>query len=212
MKINDTIKKWLYIGGGVLVALLFAYIAGCTSGYNKGIKYAEEHAPVIKPVDTTWFTEKETIEVEKPPIDTPVKVITKTFYIPVPDTASVGDSVAFDIPYIEAHASIPDTLDIYYHGYLDIGIDSINYSLFKTTEIITNNVTVEVAKLPKLAFNAGVAGLWYENKPNGLIYGKLTYTHGKTGYSAFGGYKTDFVGNNSPFFGVGIDITLPLIK
>ena len=193
-------------------AAIIIYLFGRVGGFNSGMRYAKEHAPKITASDTTWFTEKEIVEVTKPPIDTPTKVITKTFYYPVHDTIFAGDSIGVDIPYIEAHASIPDTLDIYYHGYLDVGIDSINYSVFKTTEIITNNVTVEVAKLPKLAFNAGLAGLWYENKPNGLIYGKLTYTHGKTGYSAFGGYKTDFVGNNSPFFGVGIDITLPLIK
>jgi hypothetical protein len=201
-------KSWLV----AVCSAIIIYLFGRVGGFNSGMRYAEEHAPKITASDTTLFTEKEIVEVSKPPIDTPTKVITKTFYYPVHDTIFAGDSIGVDIPYIEAHASIPDTLDIYYHGYLDVGIDSINYSLFKTTEIITNNVTVEVAKLPKLAFNAGLAGLWYENKPNGLIYGKLTYTHGKTGYSAFGGYKTDFVGNNSPFFGVGIDITLPLIK
>ena len=160
-------------------AAIIIYLFGRVGGFNSGMRYAKEHAPKITASDTTWFTEKEIVEVTKPPIDTPTKVITKTFYYPVHDTIFAGDSIGVDIPYIEAHASIPDTLDIYYHGYLDVGIDSINYSVFKTTEIITNNVTVEVAKLPKLAFNAGLAGLWYENKPNGLIYGKLTYTHGK---------------------------------
>lgn len=199
----------------ILIAIAFAiviYFFGRVGGYNSGIRYAEQHAQKITASDTTWFTEKETIEVEKPLIDTPTKVITKTFYIPVPDTASVGDSVGFDIPYIEAHASIPDTLDIYYHGYLDVGIDSVKYSVFKTTEVITNNISVEVAKMPKLALNFGLTGFYVSENINSCIYGKMSYTVGKTGCFVFGGYGTDFKTVGKPFFGVGVDVTIPIIK
>lgn len=201
-------KVWLI----ALCSAIIIYLLGMVGGFKSGIRYAEENAPKITASDTTWFTEKEIVEVTKPPIDTPTRVITKTFYYPVHDTIFAGDSIGVDIPYIEAHASIPDTLDIYYHGYLDVGIDSINYSVFKTTEIITNNVTVEVAKLPKLAFSVCAAGFLYNSCMNGGVYGKLVYTDRKMGYFAFGGYTTDFNGGNSPFFGAGIDVTLPLIK
>lgn len=201
-------KAWLI----ALCSAIIIYLFGRVGGFNSGMRYANEHAPKITASDTTWFTEKEIVEVTKPPIDTPTRVITKTFYYPVHDTIFAGDSIGVDIPYIEAHASIPDTLDIYYHGYLDVGIDSINYSLFKTTEIVTNNITVEVAKMPKLAFSVGAAGFSYNSCMNGGVYGKLVYTDRKMGYFAFGGYTTDFNEGNSPFFGAGIEVTLPLIK
>lgn len=196
-------KKWQIITIGALLLLIVAGLIGGKIGFDRAKSL---YSDIVVTHDTVTIVEK--IEVPTSPV---IDTMTETVYVPykvvVHDTVNAGDTTDVDLPYVSAHAVVPDTLDIWYHGYIDIGIDSIKYSLYKTTEMITEKIEVPKYVMPRFSINAGI-GVAYIDKPLGFAGGEFTYNAKISSWSAFGGYCTDFNGENKPYFGGKVTLRL----
>lgn len=213
-KDTDKIKV---LGFGILLCILLFFI-GFISGYRNCFReynWKDDDGRI----DTVFVeTQRDSTEhVSKPTADSASNIEYVTIYVPVSPSDSShlhADSVGVELPLINAYAEVEDTLQVWYHGYVDVGVDSIRYythTLTKTIETVKYS-NVYITKMPKLALNLGTVGLCDKKCVIGCVYGKLTYTRQKTGFFVYGGYATDFKGDNRPFYGAGVEFTIPILQ
>lgn len=128
-------KLFLLVFAGFLIGACFAVF--CTSNYIK------KHQTIFLVNDTVVVFD--TVTYTNQVYDTSLFVQYKTYYKTVNDTVVtfITDSASvtpIQIPISYNLYSIPDTCDVYYHGF-DAGIDSLK--LYCKTTTITNTVFKE---------------------------------------------------------------------
>lgn len=198
---------WKLLKKPLLISLAVVLIAFCILfwflGYKRGCKSVtpEIRTDTVKITKTYYKTQHH--------FDTITNIFYKPYPVPVHDTIYPEDTLQLNLPYIEGCASIPDTMDIYFHGWIDAGVDSVKYSLFHTTEII--NQTIEVPKYvtPRVMIKTGLQGFYFD-QPYAAVFGEIEYNKQFVSYSVFGGYGTNFDGLNKPFFGGSITFRLEI--
>lgn len=181
-----------------LLCLLFCFF-GYKFGSNKKPK-TEIRTDTVR-IEKTFY---KTIH----DLDTIEKIVYKPYKVPVHDTIYPNDSLELDLPYIEGIATIPDTLDIYYHGWIDAGIDSVRMGIFHTTEIVNHTIEIPKYVTPRIMINTGIGYAHYD-KSYLYAIGGINYNTRFITYSVFGGYSTNFE-EKSPFFGASISLRLEI--
>lgn len=182
-----------------LLCLLFCFL---------GYKFGSNKKPEVEIRTDTVRIEKTHYKTIHYP-DTIKKIVYKPYKVPVYDTIYPEDSIDLDLPYIEGVASVPDTLDIYYHGWIDAGIDSVRIGIFHTTEIVNHTIEIPKYITPRIMINTGIGYAHYDNSYLFAV-GEVKYNTDRMTYGVFGGYGTNMQMQGSPFFGVTISARLEI--
>jgi hypothetical protein len=187
------------------LALLLAaglMLASFSAGWS--LRGHQQQPPVadtirIHTTDTVILTEK----IHDTITHTYFKTIQVPFYIV--DTDTIVDSVWVSLPYERHFASLDSVADVWYSGY-DAKIDSAVVYKHTTTQII--HQPYEVARMPRLTLDVGVAAFYSDKSINPCLVGEMRYNATHTTFSAFGAV------NHKGEWGAGVGVTyrINLIK
>lgn len=191
MKFTKENKFWLYA-----VAILSILFCGMLMGYDFCKNRFDNNDPVIE-IDTV--VKIDTIKMIEIEYDTEYVEKWKLIPINIYDTIVENDTTYLELPFTQKHYIKPDTLEAWVSGF-EPNLDSV--SVFVPKETIT--ITKYETKNEMTPFNIFVGGSFthsFKEKNIGAAYGEFDYNSKNTTFGVFGGYCSDFNGDNSPFVG-----------
>ena len=159
--------------------------------------------------DTIRIERVDTVTLVEPMVDTLIRYVDRLYPVAVHDTTFVvrhtTDSIWISLPYEHRYMTKEDTLEVWYSG-IDPKIDSAKVYMHHTTEIVKQ--PYEVARMPRLTLDVGVAALYHERQVFPFLVGEMRYNAKKTTWSAYG------VVNHEGKWGAGVGVTyrMNLIK
>ena len=201
---TDKFKLFVFLlGVSLIAAVIFVFLGGLI-GYQRGFHKGQA---LCQSNDTIYIDRTDTVTLTLPP-DTIRKVIYKTKKVPLimTETDTIVDSVLVSLPYEQHFARLDTVADVWYSGY-DAKIDSARIYRHHTTQVI--NHTKEVKTMPRFSINLGIGGMQIE-KFRGFAGGEATYHAKSSDWGIFGGYSSDFNGENLPYFGGKVSLRIDI--